>query len=103
MSLSSFLTGVLLLVDLNRDAMRCDQDCFGTSRTYEPGHAWTNYPDAWQWDAENAIAALAFMLAVAAFLLLIASRLRRALQLTGLSLVVSGAWIAWVALSPPIG
>ena len=32
-----------------------------------------------------------------------ASRLRRAVQLTVLSLVVSAAWIAWVVSSPEIG
>jgi hypothetical protein len=46
---------------------------------------------------------LAFVLAAAAFVFLIASRLRRALQLTGLSMVVSASWIAWVALSLEIG
>jgi hypothetical protein len=46
---------------------------------------------------------VAFILAAAAFVFLIASRLRRALQLTGLSMVVSASWIAWVTLSPAIG
>jgi hypothetical protein len=64
--LSTFFTLVLLLVDLNRDGERCEQECFGTFRTYEPGHAWTSYRDSWQWDAQNAIVAVAFVLAVVA-------------------------------------
>ena len=62
-SLATLFTTVLLLFDLNRDAERCEQECFGTYRTYEPGHAWTNYPDSWQWDAQNAIMGVAFLLA----------------------------------------
>jgi hypothetical protein len=97
------LTLGLLLVDLNRDGERCEQECFGTYRTYEPGQPWTNYEDSWQWDAQNALAAIGFIAAVAAMLYLIPPRLNRALVLTGVSLLFSAAWIAWVALSPPIG
>jgi len=68
-------TLVLLLVDLNRDGERCEQECYGTYRTYEPGHAWTNYPDSWQWDAQNALAAPAFISVVVALLYLIPTRL----------------------------
>jgi hypothetical protein len=102
-SLATLFTLVLLLVDLNRDAVRCDQDCFGTYRTYEPGHAWTSYPGSWQWDAQNAIAGVAFVLAVAAFVYRLGSNLRRAVILMGASLSLSAIWIAWVALSPPVG
>ena len=102
-ALCSFLTLVLLLVDLNRDGERCGQECFGTFRTFEAGHPWTSYPDSWQWDAQNAIAGVAFLLAGAAFLSMLFSRLRRAVVLTGLSLILGAAWIGWVALSPPIG
>ena len=97
------LTLVLLLVDLNRDGERCGQECYGTYRTYEPGHAWTNYDDSWQWDAQNALVAFAFISVVVALLYLIPPRLHRALVLTGVSLLFSAAWIAWVTLSPPIG
>jgi hypothetical protein len=102
-TLATFFTLAILLVDLNRDGVRCDQDCYGTSRTYEAGHAWTNYDDSWQWDAQNAIVGVAFILAVAAFLSMLGSRLRRAVVLTGISLLLSAAWFAWVQLSPPIG
>ena len=102
-ALSTFLTLLLLLHDQRRDTIRCDQDCYGTYRTYEPGHAWTNYEDSWQWDAQNGLMTLAFLVAVAGFVFLLASRRRRAVILTFVSLGLSAAWIAWVRLSPPIG
>lgn len=102
-ALVAFLTLMLLFVDLNRDGTRCDQDCYGTFRTYDPGHAWTNYPDAWQWGAQNVIAGVAFVLAMAGLAFMLASRLRLAVQLTVLSLVASAAWITWVVSSPEIG
>jgi hypothetical protein len=97
------LSVVLLLVDLNRDAERCEQDCYGTYRTYEPGHAWTNYPDAWQWDAQNAIAGVAFVLGVASYVFLLADRRRRAVWLAVASAALIVAWLTWVALSPARG
>jgi hypothetical protein len=101
---STSLALVLLLVDLNRDGERCEQECYGTYRTYEAGHPWTNYPDSWQWDAQNALAAFAFIAAVAGFLyLVLGSRTRLAVALTGVSWLFAAAWIGWVALSPPIG
>lgn len=101
--LSTGTTLVLLLFALNEDQERCEQECFGTYRTYEPGHPWTNYRDSWQWDAQNAIAGAAFLLAVVASLSLVGDRLRRAMVLTGMSLALSAAWLAWVALSPAPG
>jgi hypothetical protein len=101
--LSTGLTLVLLLVALNEDSERCEQECFGTYRTYEPGHPWTNYDDSWQWDAQNAIAAVAFILAVVGALSLVGDHLRRAVVLTVLSWGFSAAWIIWNALSPATG
>ena len=100
---SAGLTLVLLLFALNEDSERCEQECFGTYRTYEPGHPWTNYTDSWQWDAQNAIAAVAFILAVAAALSLVGDHLRRAVALTGASWGFSAAWLLWNALSPATG
>jgi len=102
-ALSTALTLVLLLVALNEDSERCEQECFGTYRTYEPGHPWTNYRDAWQWDAQNAIAAVAFILAAIAAVSLIGDHLRRAVVLTVVSWGFSVAWVAWVALAPATG
>jgi hypothetical protein len=101
--LATLFTFVLLLVDLNRDAERCEQECYGTYRTYESGHAWTNYPDSWQWDAQNAIMGAAFVLAAVAFVYRLGSRLQRAVVLAGVSLLLSATWLLWAALSPPTG
>jgi hypothetical protein len=101
--LSAGLTLVLLLVALNEDQERCEQECFGTYRTYEPGHPWTNYVDSWQWDAQNAIAGVAAILAVVAGFSLVGDHLRRAVVLTGVSWGFSAAWIAWIVLSPAPG
>ena len=102
-AVSASLTVVLLLIALNEDQERCEQECFGTHRTYEPGHPWTNYRDAWQWDAQNALAAVAFILAVIAAVSLIGDHLRRAVVLTVVSWGFSAAWIAWFVLAPATG
>ena len=103
MVVSALLTTVLLLVALNEDQERCEQECFGTYRTYEPGHPWTNYADSWQWDAQNALAGVAFILAAAAAFSLIGEHRRRAVVLTVLSWCFSAAWLIWSALSPATG
>ena len=99
----TFLTLLLLLNAQRRDGIRCDQDCYGTYRTYEPGHAWTNYTDSWQWDAQNALMAVAFIVSLAALLYMLGGHRRRAVILTAVSLGFSAAYLSWVQLSPPIG
>jgi hypothetical protein len=97
---------VCLLVLLNeqrRDGVRCDQDCYGTYRTYEPGHAWTNYTDAWQWDAQNILMTIAFLLAVAGSILLLAQNRQRAIIATVSSIAITALFVLWVQLSPPVG
>ena len=99
-------TVVALLVLLNeqrRDGVRCDQDCYGTYRTYESGHPWTNYTDAWQWDAQNILMTIAFLAALSASVFQIAHNRRRAVILTIASIGLTVAFIAWVQLSPPVG
>jgi hypothetical protein len=99
----TFLALLLLLNAQRRDSVRCDQDCYGTYRTFEPGHAWTNYDDAWQWDAQNAIVSAGFVAAIAGLVLVLASRRRKAVILTGVSMLLSAAYVLWVQLSPAIG
>jgi hypothetical protein len=99
-------TLVSLLVLLNeqrRDSIRCDQDCYGTYRTYEAGHPWTNYTDAWQWDAQNILMTIAFLVSLAGSVFLLAHNRRRAVILTIASIVLTVAFVAWVQLSPPVG
>jgi hypothetical protein len=99
----SFLTLLLLLNEQRRDSVRCDQDCYGEYRTYEPGHAWTNYPGSWQWDAQNVLMSIAFAVSIAAIVFLLRQRRREAVILTIVSLSLSAIFIAWVQLSPAIG
>ena len=99
----TFVSLLLLLNEQRRDGVRCDQDCYGTFRTFEAGHPWTNYTDSWQWDAQNILMSIAFMVAVAASLFLLAGRRRRAVVLTVVSVALSAAFVAWVQLSPPVG
>jgi hypothetical protein len=94
---------LLLLNEQRRDSVRCDQDCYGTYRTYEAGHPWTNYRDAWQWDAQNILMTIAFLVAVAGFVFLLMERRQRAVRCTIASIVLSAAFLAWVQLSPPVG
>jgi hypothetical protein len=99
----TFLSLLLLLNEQRRDGVRCEQECFGTYRTFEPGHPWTNYNDAWQWDAQNILMTIAFLVSATAFVFLLAERRRRAVVLTFVSIALSAAFIAWLQLSPPVG
>jgi hypothetical protein len=94
---------LLLLNEQRRDSVRCDQDCYGTYRTYEAGHPWTNYTDSWQWDAQNILMTIAFLVAVAGFVFLLMERRQRAVRSTIASIVLSAVFLAWVQLSPPVG
>jgi hypothetical protein len=99
----TFVSLLVLLNEQRRDGVRCDQDCYGPYRTYEAGHPWTNYPDSWQWDAQNILMTIAFLAAVAGSIFLLAQNRRRAVILTIASLVLTAAFILWVQLSPPVG
>jgi len=94
---------LVLLSEQRRDGVRCDQDCYGTYRTYEPGHPWTNYPDAWQWDAQNILMTVAFLVALAGSVFMVAHNRHRAVILTIASIVITAAFIIWVQVSPPVG
>ena len=99
----TFVSLLVLLNEQRRDGIRCDQDCYGIYRTYEPGHPWTNYTDAWQWDAQNILMTIAFLTALGGSIFLLAHNRRRAVILTIASLVLTAAFILWVQLSPPVG
>jgi len=102
-ALWSFVALLLLLNAQRRDSVRCDQDCYGTYRTYEAGHPWPNYEDAWQRDAQNILMTIAFLTALAGSVFLLAHHRRRAVILTIASVVLTVAFVAWVQLSPPVG
>ena len=96
---------LLLLVNIQHDNTRCGQDCFdGGLRTYEPGHPWTSYQNAWQWDAMFVLGIAPIVAAVGAMFALrradSAPRAARAVPALALALVV--AWIAWRVAAPPV-
>jgi hypothetical protein len=93
----------VLLNEQRRDGVRCDQDCFGTYRTYEAGHPWTNYADAWQWDAQNILMTIAFLVALAGSIYVLVHNRRRGVMLTITSIVLALAFVVWVQLSPAVG
>jgi hypothetical protein len=99
----ALLSLLILLNEQRRDGIRCDQDCYGTYRTYEPGHPWTNYTDSWQWDAQNILMTIAFLVAVGGGVSVLAQKRRRAVILTTASIVITAAFVVWVQLSPPVG
>jgi hypothetical protein len=99
----TFVALLVLLNEQRRDGIRCDQDCYGTYRTYEPGHAWTNYTDSWQWDAQNILMTIAFLTAVAGSIFLLVHNRRRAQIATIASIGMTVLFILWVQLSPPVG
>jgi hypothetical protein len=67
------------------------------------GHPWTNYTDSWQWDAQNFLITISFIVSLAGLLFLLNHRRRRAVILTFVSLGLSAIFILWVQLSPPVG
>jgi hypothetical protein len=99
----TFVSLLVLLDVQRRDGGGCDQDCYGTYRTYEAGHPGPLYTDSWQWDAQNVLMTIAFLAAVAGSIFLLAHNRRRAVILTIASLVLTAAFILWVQLSPPVG
>jgi hypothetical protein len=102
------LTGaafLLLLVDIQHDNVRCGQDCFdGGLRTYEPGHPWTSYENAWQWDAMFVLGIAAFVAALGGTFAVrhAESAPRAARTLPALAVTLCVAWIAWRIAAPPV-
>jgi hypothetical protein len=94
----------VFLVAIQHEYRRCGEACYdGGLRTYEGGHAWTAYQDAWQWQAQWALGLLALVLGMGAIATSTRIGLRgwtRGLLLA--TVVCSAAWIAWRVLEPAI-
>jgi hypothetical protein len=104
---AAWVTGLAFLVMLlamQHENMACGDACYdGGLRSYEPGHAWTGYEGAWQWQAQWALGVAAFVLALSA--LGTAGRYAwRRWTVAGnlLALVACVTWITWWLLEPPI-
>ena len=94
----------VFLLAIQHENRGCRDACYdGGLRSYEGGHAWTAYQDAWQWQAQWGIALGALVLGLAA----LASASRFALRrwttgLTVASAALAVAWVAWRVLEPAI-
>jgi multisubunit Na+/H+ antiporter MnhB subunit len=95
---------VLFLVAMQHENTDCRVACYDIGlRTYEPGHHWTAYQGAWQWQAQWLLALGALVAAFAALVTTGRLALRRwTARLMGVAIVLAAAWIAWRALEPPI-
>jgi ferric-dicitrate binding protein FerR (iron transport regulator) len=94
----------VFLLAAQHESSKCGNACFdiGVS-TNEPGHAWTGYEGAWQWQAEWALALVGLVVAIVATVVGGRfSRRRQAAALTLLAAGLSAAWIAWRILEPAI-
>lgn len=102
------VAGAVFLVSRSRAVFRCRQECYGDSPldrygslTYEPGHAWTQYADSWQWGAQHGLAQFAVLSSLVGLALAATSKRSPALAL-GMTAIALAAWLVWVLLSPPI-
>lgn len=100
--------GAVFFISTHRIGVRCHQECYGApprsdygSRSYEPGHPWTEYSSSWQWTAQHVLAIVALVAAAIALILAFGwgRRPRPALIVAGVAL---SSWTAWALLSPPI-
>ena len=92
---------VVLLMDVQRDPNRCHPNCYdGSDNTFEAGHVWTAYPDAWQWAAQFVLGWIPF--AASLWALYAAGRRgrRQTIASLGLSIALVAVWIAWVTVQP---
>jgi hypothetical protein len=92
---------VVLLMDVQRDPNRCHPNCFdGSDNTFESGHVWTGYFDAWQWEAQLVIGWLAFV--VSLWALYVAGRRSRRWTIAslGVSIALIAVWIVWITVQP---
>lgn len=95
---------LVFLMAIVHEENGCKEACYGTAlRTYEGGHGWTSYADAWQWQAQWAVALAAVVLGVAALVTSERFALRRwTLALTAGSVALTAFWVLWRLLEPAI-
>jgi hypothetical protein len=95
---------LVFLVAIVHEQNGCQDACYGTGlRSYEGGHGWTSYADAWQWQAQWAMALAAVVLGLAALATSERFALRRwTVALTAGAAVLTLGWVAWRLLEPAI-
>jgi hypothetical protein len=97
------LTFFIMLLAVGHESRDCGLNCHDGDGIlpHEPGHAWTGYQEAWQWQAQWLLGVGSLALAFAALVASTRARWRRWTPL-GLALAVlcAAAWVAWVLLEP---
>jgi hypothetical protein len=91
-------TGIASLAALFWLGMKCDESC--DENLEAPSGDWWHTLDAWQWEAQAALAGAAFVAALAAVVLPLVRRYRAAMIAVVLGLA---AFCAWALLMAPLG
>ena len=99
---ATVLTGfVVLLMDVQRDPNRCHPDCYdGSDHTFEAGHPWTAYADAWQWELQLLVGWLAFLSSLWALYAAGRRSRRQTIASLGVSIALIATWIVWLTVQP---
>jgi hypothetical protein len=80
--------------------LKCDESCTDPGSPTALAGEWWHTLDAWQWEAQAALAFTAFAAALASFVLPLARRYRTAVLVVVLGLA---AFCAWALLMAPLG
>jgi hypothetical protein len=92
---------VVLLMDVQRDPNRCHPNCFdGSDHTFESGHPWTAYGNAWQWEAQMVVGWLAFLVSLWALYVAGRRSRRQTVVALGASLSLIAVWVVWLTVQP---
>ncbi len=93
-------TGLASLAALVYLGMKCDESCDeNTSPEFRTGEWWHTL-DAWQWEAQAALAGAAFVASLAAVVLPLVRRYHAAIAVVVIGLA---AFCAWALLMAPLG
>ena len=93
-------TGLASLAALFWLGLKCDESCTEPGSPTEQAGEWWHTLDAWQWEAQAALAGAAFVASLAALLLPLVRWYRTAIFAVVFGL---GAFCAWALLLAPLG
>jgi hypothetical protein len=93
-------TGIASLAALFWLGLKCDESCTEPGSPTAQAGEWWHTLDAWQWEAQAALAGAAFVAALAAVVLPLVRRYRAAMFAVVLGLA---AFCAWALLLAPLG
>jgi hypothetical protein len=93
-------TGFSVLFAFLLVGLKCDESCDENLSPEVQRGTWWHTLDAWQWNAQLALAVGAFLTTVAAFVLVTRKRYRAALAVVGIGLAL---FCSWALLLAPLG